>query len=69
MYVETKIEELARDLVEKINAELDEDSKEFTMEEAITGIEALIDIEKMTYEQIAEEMKYNADGIFGWIVG
>lgn len=69
MYTKKDIEELARDLVEKISSELDEDSKEFTMEEAITGIEAMMETGTMTYEQIVEEMKYNADGIFGWIVG
>lgn len=67
MYTKKDVEELARDLVEKINAELEEG--EFTMEEATTGIEAMIETGTMTFEQIVEEMKYNSDGIFGWIVG
>lgn len=68
MYTKKDIEEVARDLVEKINEELDEDSREFTMEDAINGIEIMMKTGTMTYEQIIEEMKYNPDGIFGWIV-
>ncbi len=67
MYTNIDIETLAKILVEEINKELDEG--EFLLDDAIAGIKKIIELGIMTYEELKEEIEYDPDNVFGWIVG